>query len=484
MSKEVQPNDKDSNGKPGYGNLWALLGFAFIGAILMQLTPCVFPMIPITVNFFLKQSEKEHHKPFPVALVYAGTIILLLTLILVAIGHQVIIWAVNPWFNLGLGIVMVLFALSLFGMFEIQLPQSLARFTSAREGQGGYAGAVFMALTFTITSFTCTGPFLGAMLGGAAALRPPLWHFILASLVYSATFAAPFFLLALFPGLLKKMPKSGGWLNAIKVTMGFIELALALKFLGNADASWNPGNPRLFTYDTVLCAWIALSGACGLYLMGVFRLPHDDPVEHIGVVRLMFAALFLGMAVYMTPALRREVPLGVVGENLVAFLPRPPLDQASGKNSANDLKWHLDYETAWKEAVKGPKPKLIFIDFTGVTCSNCFKNETTVFPKLEVRQELEKYVRVQLYTDTVPRADLEARGDASRNAKRRDALGDETNPYYVVFQPDTDAPFDKDGNLKGKVIERASGVIFNVPQFVELLKRGLQAQPTQLASAK
>src|SRR5262249_23378265 len=162
-------------------------------------------------------------------------------------------------------------------------------FTSAREGQGGYVGAVFMALTFTITSFTCTGPFLGAMLGGVGALRPPFGHVVLASLVYSITFAAPFFLLALFPSLLKALPKSGGWLNSIKVTMGFIELALAMKFLGNADVSWNPGNPRLFTYDTVLCAWIALSFACGLYLIGVFRLPHDEPVDHIGVLRLLFA---------------------------------------------------------------------------------------------------------------------------------------------------------------------------------------------------
>jgi thiol:disulfide interchange protein DsbD len=468
-------------------SLWALLGFAFIGAILMQLTPCVFPMIPITVNFFLKQSEKEHHKALPTALVYAGTIIVLLTLVLVAIGHQVIAWAVNPWFNLGLGVVMVIFALSLFGMYEIELPQSLARFTSAHEGQGGFAGAVFMALTFTITSFTCTGPFLGAMLGGAAALRPPFLHFVLAALVYSATFAAPFFLLALFPAMLKKLPKSGGWLNAIKVTMGFIELALALKFLGNADITWNAGNAVLFNYDTVLSAWIALSAACGLYLMGIFRLPHDDKVESIGVVRMLFAFLFIGMAIYLTPALRRETPLGVVGENLIAFLPPPPPDRAAagdGKTAANGkLAWHLDYEKAWQEAVKGKEPKLIFIDFTGVTCSNCRKNEDTVFPKPEVRAELAKYVRVQLYTDAVPNRELEDRGDAKLNDKRRDAIGDNTNPYYVIFQPDRDAPFDKDGLLKGKVLGSASGVIFDIPQFVKLLQRGLQEAPIQVASA-
>src|SRR5262249_33011754 len=157
-------------------------------------------------------------RPLPVASVYAGTIIILLTLVMVALGKVIITWSTDPWFNLALGAVMVLFALSLFGMYEIELPRGLARFTSAHEGKGGYIGALFMALTFTITSFTCTGPFLGAMLGGAAALRPPFGHLVLAALVYSTTFAAPFFILALFPSLLKALPKSGGWLNAIKVT--------------------------------------------------------------------------------------------------------------------------------------------------------------------------------------------------------------------------------------------------------------------------
>src|SRR5262249_34174251 len=171
---------------------------------------------------------------------------------------------------------------SLFGMYEIELPSFLARFTSAREGQGGMAGAFFMALTFTITSFTCTGPFLGPLLAGASTLKPSTDKLILGALAYSAVFAAPFFFLALFPKLLKALPKSGGWLNAIKVVMGFLELAAALKFIANTDLALNPGDPLFFTYETVLCAWIALSVACGLYLLGVFRLPHDSPVEYIG----------------------------------------------------------------------------------------------------------------------------------------------------------------------------------------------------------
>jgi thiol:disulfide interchange protein DsbD len=473
--------------------LMGLVGGAVIGAILMLLTPCVFPMIPITVNFFLKQSEKEHHRPLPVASVYAGTIIILLTLVMLALGQVVIQWSINPWFNLVLGAVMVLFALSLFGMYEIELPRGLARFTSAYEGQGGYVGALFMALTFTITSFTCTGPFIGAMLGTAAALRPPFGHLVLAVLAYSVTFAAPFFILALFPTLLKALPKSGGWLNAIKVTMGFIELALAMKFLGNADMMWSPGEPRFFTYDSVLCAWIALSFACGLYLIGVFRLPHDEPVEHIGVVRMLFAALFFGLTFYMAPALWGKTPQGIVGENIVIFLPRDfsptptspvATNAGSGQQPAvGELPWHLDYIDGWKESVKKKEPTPIFIDFTGVLCINCNYNEKNIFPKPEVSRELAQYVRVRLFTDSVPDEKLQAEGQAERNAKWQSALGDITNPFYVIFMPNKEKPFDEKGNLNGTVLATESGKIFNVNEFVQFLKNSKKGA-VQVTSSK
>lgn len=462
-------------------NLLGLLGSAFIGAFLMLLTPCVFPMIPITVNFFIKQSEHEHHNPLLMASVYCGTIIVLLTLVMLVLGRVVIDLANDPWFNLALGGVLILFAFSLFGMFEIELPSFLVNFTSAREGQGGLVGAVFMALTFTITSFTCTGPFLGAMLAPVAGLRPPFLHLALAAVVYSATFAAPFFVLALFPSMLKKLPKSGGWMNAIKVTMGFLELGAALKFLSNTDIAWFPGNPRLFNYDTVLCAWIALSFACGLYLIGAFRLPHDDPADHIGVIRMVFAAIFFGLAVYMTPALRNETPAGIVGEGLVAFLPPNFKEKAGNGGSSNGehLSWHLDYQDAWEEAKRDNK--LIFIDFTGVNCTNCRDNEKNVFPRPEVVKEMRQYVRVQLYTDTVPNPALspgQAKEQADRNSQWRDALGDLTNPYYVVFRPARDEPFAGD-QLKGEVLDRRNGTIRDIADFVRFLQEPLQKQQAQ-----
>ncbi|MCI0741642.1 MAG: hypothetical protein L0Y72_21620 [Gemmataceae bacterium] len=472
-------------------DFFGLLGAAFLGAILMLFTPCVFPMIPITVNFFLKQSEKEHHNPLMMASVYSGTIIALLTLAMLAFGTVVIALANDPWFNLILGGVLIVFALSLFGMFEIELPSFLARFTSAREGQGGMLGTVFMALTFTITSFTCTGPFIGLLLAPIAGIQPPWWQLLAAAVVYSATFAAPFFLLALFPTMLKKLPKSGGWLNSIKVTMGFLELGAALKFLANTDYAWFPGNPRLFTFDTVLCAWIALSFACGLYLLGVFRLPHDDPPEHIGVVRMMFATIFFGMTIYMVPALFGGRLQGIVGEGVMAFLP-PKLSSGpggvalggAGPAHAEKLAWHLHYEDAWKEAVK--EKKLILIDFTGVFCTNCRDNEENVFPLPEVVAEMKKYVRVQLYTDTVPDKKLtasQAKELADRNARRRDKIANPTNPTYVVFRPDYDQPFDADDYLKGAASGVENGKIFNVAGFVQFLRQPLKTQTAQAQPA-
>jgi thiol:disulfide interchange protein DsbD len=467
--------------------LLGLIGSAFLGAILMLLTPCVFPMIPITVNFFLKQSEKEHHNPLPTALVYSGTIVVLLTAAMLTLGTIVIFLANDPIFNLILGAALIFFALSLFGMYEIELPSGLARFTSSREGQGGYIGAVFMALTFTITSFTCTGPFLGAMMGPIAALKPPPLYLVLAALVYSVTFAAPFFLLALFPTLLKALPKSGGWLNAIKVTMGFLELGAALKFLSNTDIAFFPGDPKFFNYDTVLCAWIALCIACGLYLFGLFRLPHDDRAEHIGVVRMLFASIFLGLALYMFPLLRGDKPAGAVAEALISFLPPNLREVPSGATAkGGELPWHRDYLVAWNQAIK--EGKLIFIDFTGVYCTNCRYNEKNVFPKPEVVSQLKNYVRVQLFVDTVPDRTLspgEARAQALRHEEWRDRFtGDNaTNPTYMIFLPDPKSAFTDDGMIKGVPVSiNTEGAIYNVASFVDFLKKPLdgKANPTAM----
>jgi thiol:disulfide interchange protein DsbD len=417
-------------------SLASLLLVSMAAAIAMLFTPCVFPMIPITVSFFLKQAEKKTHNPLLTAAVYSATIIIVLAAAVLILGGVIVQLANDAWLNLGLGALLVFFALSLFGMYEIELPSALSRFTTVHEGKGGYLGAVFMALTFTITSFTCTGPFLGPLLVAVKEYQLSLTERALGALVYSATFAGPFFVLALFPSLLKALPKSGGWLNAVKVVMGFLELAAALKFLANTDLAWNPGRPMFFNYDSVLCAWIGLSVACGLYLFGIYRLPYDTPLENLGVFRMLLGTVFLGFAVYMAPALWRVTPQGIIGHGLVAFLPW------DSKASQEELTWSRSYEEAWDLASR--EGKLIFIDFTGVNCTNCRANEKNVFVKPAVRKELEKYVRVQLYTDSVPDQTLspaEASAQAARNSLWQSATFDDvTNPFYAIIRPQRGQP--------------------------------------------
>jgi thiol:disulfide interchange protein DsbD len=354
-----------------------LLSFMISGILwgaISLLTPCVFPMIPITVSFFLKQSEKEHHRPVAMALTYSATIIVVLTIgaVLLLGFFQV---ASQHWVtNLLLGGLFIFFALSLFGMYEITLPAGLANYTSTQQGRGGTVGTIFMALTFSIISFSCVAPFLGGFAalvpsfgnvmdmirsGDLARLGQVFGKLFLGALAFSVTFASPFFFLALFPTLLRKMPKSGSWMNTVKVVMGFLEVAAAVKFL-RAGERYIFGQAEFLTYDLALGIYVALALACGLYLLGVFRLPHDEPPEHLGVPRMIFAVLFLALACYLAPALlkldpdRKQRPAGVVFAWLDSFLLPDKTDHNFGS-----------LQVGLKEAAD--KRKLVFINFTGVT---------------------------------------------------------------------------------------------------------------------
>jgi thiol:disulfide interchange protein DsbD len=310
---------------------------------------------------------------------------------------------------------------------------------------------------------------------------------LISSFAYSATFAAPFFVLAIFPGLTKKLPKSGGWLNSVKVVMGFIEVALAFKFFSISDVALNPGRPVLFNYDTVLCGFIGLSIACGLYLLGVFRLPHDSPVEHLSVPRMLLAGMFLSFAIYITPALWRVTPQGVIGQGIVAFLPFDTRIQPG------EREWLSDYDAAYRKAVADGK--LIFIDFTGVNCSNCRYNEINVFPLPDVQKELKQYVKVQLYTDSVPDPSLSA-NEASKRAERNSELrantfNDSSNPLYAIIQPGKQSgPFvDQGGTLKLAGADRnwvRKGLISDaqIPDFLQFLRKPLQAGAGRVAEVK
>ena len=471
-----QQNNTD-NSKTGTEGLlaFALQGM-FWGAISL-VTPCVFPMIPITVSYFLKQSEKTNHRPVAMAVVYSLTIVIVLTIAAVALLSFFRLLSVHPAMNFGLGCLFVFFSLSLLGMYEIELPSGLAHFTSSKQGQGGMVGTIFMALTFTIVSFACVAPFLGGFGGTASGSNLTFLHRLLGGFAFSVTFASPFFLLALFPGMLKKLPKSGNWLNSVKVVMGFLELAAAIKFFRAGELVLFP-EPLIFTYDFSMAITVIIALCCGLYLLGFLQLPHDIPSEHTSVPGVVLGCLFLGFGLYLTPALlklkedgSRLRPSGMIFAWVDSFLLPEEND---------DLPFIGDLNRGLEEAMK--QNKMVFIDFTGVTCTNCKINEANVFPMKDVRELLKKFVLVQLYTDRVPdklySPEERSAFQGSATKQRADAIKNldfqklkfntEQLPLYVVVKPDA--------NGFVEVARYDEGKINDVSAFVKFLRSGLNGK--------
>jgi thiol:disulfide interchange protein DsbD len=418
-----------------------------MGAISLA-TPCVFPMIPITVSYFTKNAEKRKGSGISHALVYCGGIIFTFTglglglaALLGATGINQ--FAANPWVNLLIAAVFLGFALNLFGMYQIGIPSGvLTRLSGASQGRG-YASALLMGLTFTLTSFTCTVPFVGTVLV-ATSQGDWLWP-AFGMLGFSLVFSAPFFALALVPQLLKSMPKSGGWLNSVKVTMGFLEVAAAMKFISNVDLVWNW---RFFTREVVLAIWIAIAVLAAVYLLGKFRLPHDSPSESIGVVRMVWAMLFLSLGFYLFTGLLG----GSLGE-LDAFLPPRTAGElmlTGAGGYGQELTWNTSLATALASAKQQGKP--IFIDFTGYTCTNCRWMESNIFPLPAVRAELEKYVRLQLYTDG------EGKQYEDNQNYQKEEFGTVALPLYAILDRD------------GKKIATFPGMTRKPDEFLRFLR--------------
>jgi thiol:disulfide interchange protein DsbD len=361
------------------GGLFATILRAILGGLVSLLTPCVFPMIPITVSFFLKQAEKREHRALSMAAVYSSTIVVVLTAGGMALIPFLVAISQHYATNFALAAVFLVFALSLLGMYDITLPSWLTRVTSSHEGQGGLLGACFMALTFSIISFACVGPIYGGFITLEAAGQSGAadWlRLFLAVFSFSLAFASPFFLLALFPTLLRSLPRSGSWLNSVKVVMGFLELAAVFKFLRGAELNLL-GKSEWFTFDLTLGIYVALCLACSLYLLNVYRLPHDhDAPETIGVPRLLFSLAFLALGLYLAPGMFKnedgapQRPRGEVFLWVRSFLlpepelPAPPDQARNGGARSTRLVWLSSYPEALKQAAAQKKP--IFIDFTGL----------------------------------------------------------------------------------------------------------------------
>ncbi|MCA9034030.1 MAG: hypothetical protein KDA91_02815 [Planctomycetaceae bacterium] len=428
--------------------LFAFILGAFGAGLVALLTPCVFPMIPVTVAFFLKQSEKNHKSPIGLAVIYClgiiGTFTVLGLLVAVTFRPTKLTELANsPGLNLFFAGLFMVFGLMLMGMFELRLPSWLLTWSSKRESTGGVVGALFMAFTFTLVSFTCTFAFVGGLLVIAATGS---WYWpIIGMLSFSAAFASPFFFLALFPSMLRKLPKSGGWMNTVKVTMGLVELAFVLKFLSVADIGLSPdGLPRFLDRASFQIGWAVIAAVTGCYLLDIFRTDHDSPSTGVSPLRVLFAIGFLFLGGYISVGVfAAKAPDGMLWQQIAAFSP-PDKSMITGGGAfgsavaSHDSDSHfLDFREAVKAATE--KQQLLFIDFTGINCTNCRLMESSVLARNDVRDALHDLVQVQIYTDKVPgNMTTEEREEqlVYNQTLQENWYKDVTLPGYAIASPD------------------------------------------------
>ncbi|MFH6961943.1 cytochrome c biogenesis protein CcdA [Flavobacterium plurextorum] len=405
--KEIKKNEPKTVSR----SLWTIFLLSFFSGFAALLTPCVFPMIPMTVSFFTKQS-KTRSQGIRKAVFYGIAIIT----IYIFLG-AVVTWAfgadslnalsTNVWFNLIFFVLLMIFAFSFLGAFEIMLPNAWANKVDSKADKGGLIGIFFMALALAIVSFSCTGPIVGTLLVEAASkggIAP-----IIGMLGFSTAIALPFSLFAAFPGWLHALPKSGGWLNTVKVVLGFLELALAFKFLSNADLVLQL---HWLEREVFLVIWIAVFGVLALYLFGKITLPHDSPLQHISVGRLAFGLLVLSFTIYLIPGLfgaplklisgfpppmqYSESPNGF-GNSNNASVSKVLLPEGAEFGPQNLISFH-DYDKGMEFAKKTGKP--VLLDFTGHACVNCRKMEELVWSSSKVLEVLKNdIVLISLYVD-------------------------------------------------------------------------------------
>ncbi len=402
------------------GVLWGLILEAILWGFLMLLTPCVFPMVPMTVSFFLKQSgtpAKGRFNAFMyglfIVLLYTVPICLIIGLTWAAGGSAVTAdifnWLSTHWLpNILFFVIFMVFAASFFGAFEITLPASWTTKADAGSSKGGLLGVFFLALTLVLVSFSCTGPIVGTVL--IKSTQGEFWTPMITMLAFSIAFALPFTLLAFFPSILKKLPKSGGWLNSVKVVLGFIEIALGLKFLSTADQTYHW---HILDREVYLAIWIVCFTLLGLYLLGKIRFKHDSPLEYVSVGRLALVIIDFAFVVYMIPGMwgaplralsgympPLETQDFVLGSGPAAVAPAPATTTLYGSEVKlpHGLTGYSNLEDGIAAAAE--QGKKVFVDITGHGCVNCREMEARVWSDPKVLQRLrDNYVIVSLYVD-------------------------------------------------------------------------------------
>ncbi len=460
-------DSESSENTQGSGNrsLWFLFGACFLGGLLALLTPCVWPIIPLTVSFFLKKGNSKT-KSITSAVTYGISIIVIYVLLGVLVtaifgANGLNAMATNAVCNIIFFLLLVLFAISFLGAFEIKLPDSWSsKMDSRAEKTTGLLSIFFMAFTLVLVSFSCTGPIIGTLLvetASSGSLMGP----ILGMFAFALALAIPFTLFALFPSVLKKLPKSGSWLNTVKVVLGFLELALSLKFLSVADLAYGW---HILDRETFLSLWIAIFGLLGLYLIGKLWLKGDGDKKPIGVVRLMLGLISLAFTAYLLPGLW-GAPLRVTS----AFV--PPLYTQDYTTNPEQLQEWDDFEKGVAQAAQSGKP--IFLEFSGYGCVNCRKMETAVMDVEEVKRNLkENFVHIRLMVDD--KANLAQPITIEHNGKKRtlNTVGDKwsylqevkfnsnSQPYYVVL------------NSKGELMSGPFVYKEDIQGFIDFLNRG------------
>ncbi len=488
----------------GSGSLWSLIIEAILWGFAALLTPCVFPMVPMTVSFFMKSSGKPALGRFRAGM-YGFFIVALYTLPIAAIivitrlvggdavTADIFNWLATHWLpNLIFFAVFMLFAASFFGAFEITMPSWMVNKSDSKADSKGLAGIFFMALTLVLVSFSCTGPIVGSVLIKSTAGE--FWSPIVTMLAFSLAFALPFTLFAFFPSMLKKLPKSGGWLNSVKVVLGFVEVALGFKFLSVADQTYHWG---LLDREVYLAIWIVVFAMLGFYLLGKLRFAHDDEVQHVGVGRLALAIAVFTFVVYLIPGMwgaplkalsgylppltTQDFVLGQTtsaGASVSATAPLRTVDGKAPKYSdvlhlPHGLEGFFDLKEAEAYAARTGKP--LFIDFTGHGCVNCREMEARVWSDPRVLELLRNdYVICALYSDDkmeLPESEwvTTESGKVLRSLGKINAhyalktFGVNAQPYYVLQGRD------------GRMLIEPRGYDLDVEAFVDFLRRGVEA---------
>ena len=484
------------------GSIWGLIIEAILWGFAMLLTPCVFPMVPMTVSFFMKGSENVAQGRFK-ALMYGIFIVLLYTVpisIIImmtkliggdAVTADIFNWLSTHWLpNIIFFIVFMVFAASFFGAFEITLPQSIVNKSDKGSDKKGLAGVFFMALTLVLVSFSCTGPIVGSVL--IKSTQGEFWEPMVTMLAFSTAFALPFTVLAFSPSLLKKFKRSGGgWLNSVKVVLGFVEVALGLKFLSVADQTYHWG---ILDREVYLAIWIVVFTLLGLYLLGKIRFEHDEPVEHISVPRLGLAIAVLSFVVYLIPgmwgaplkALSGYMPPittqdFVIGQNTSSTHSAEAtatIDSEYGLHLPLGIQGYFKLEEGLKAAKEAGKP--VFVDVTGHGCVNCREMESRVWSDPKVLNMLKNdFVVVALYTDDKQKLDKEDYVTDAETGKVYKDLGRANSytarslwnvnaqPNYVLLSPD------------GEMLVPVRGYDLSIDGFVSFLQSGLDAFKTK-----